>query len=130
MKRRLLARSEKVRADVHRAPTTRDPHKFVKIADVVIVVIVGNAYRMQVRDGKGWLDIGKVFSGTTNESRRDMDARLGEGEKLVAEVRCLYATEDDQLFQPVFVRLRDDRAPAECLRSQLARTSRALHDVE
>lgn len=109
---------------------TQLKHKFVKTADVVLVENVGNAYRMQVKDGKKWLDIGKVFSGTTNESRKEIDARLGDGEKLVAEVRYLYATDDDQLFQPVFVRLRDDKEAADCARSQLQKTSRSLHDVD
>jgi bifunctional non-homologous end joining protein LigD len=109
---------------------TQLKHKFVKSADVVIVENAGNAYRMQVRDGKKWLDVGKVFSGTTNESRRLMDARLGDGERLVAEVRYLYATDDEQLFQPVFVRLRDDKDASECLRSQLTRTSRDVHEVD
>ena len=63
---------------------------------------------------------------TTNESRRLIDERLGEGEKLVAEVRYLYATEDEQLFQPVFVRLRDDKLGKACLRGQLVRTDRTV----
>jgi bifunctional non-homologous end joining protein LigD len=109
---------------------TQLKHKFVKSADVVIIENAGNAYRMQVRDGKKWLDVGKVFSGTTNESRKKIDKHLGNGEKLVAEVRYLYATEDEQLFQPVFVRLRDDKEPTDCLRSQLTKTSRELHDVD
>jgi len=109
---------------------TQLKHKFVKSADVVIVENAGNAYRMQVRDGKKWLDVGKVFSGTTNESRRIIDERLGEGERLVAEVRYLYATDDEQLFQPVFVRLRSDKDASDCLRSQLTKTTRDLHEVE
>ena len=109
---------------------TQLKHKFVKSADVVLVENAGNAYRMQVRDGKKWRDVGKVFSGTTNESRRAIDAELAKGECLVAEVRYLYATEDSQLFQPVFVRLRDDKDMDDCLLAQLSKTSRTIHDVE
>ena len=104
-------------------------HKFVKTADVVLTENVGNAYRMTVYDGKKVCQIGKVFSGTTNDSRQEIDRRLSEGEKLVAEVRYLYATADDQLFQPVFVRLRSDKKPSECFLSQLEKTSRDVHDV-
>jgi ATP-dependent DNA ligase len=104
-------------------------HKFVKTADVVLTENVGNAYRMTVYDGKKVCQIGKVFSGTTNDSRQEIDRRLSEGEKLVAEVRYLYATADDQLFQPVFVRLRSDKKPTECFLSQLEKTSRDVHDV-
>jgi ATP-dependent DNA ligase len=68
--------------------------------------------------------IGKVFAGTTNASRAELDLRLGRGERPVAEVEYLYATEDDQLFQPVFLRLRDDKEPDECTLDQLVRTSR------
>ena len=47
----------------------------------------------------------------------------------IAEVRYLYATDDDQLFQPVFVRLRTDKKATACVLGQLARTSRDVHDV-
>ena len=67
-----------------------------------------------------------MFAGTTNASRKDLDARLAAGEKPVAEVRYLYATDDHQLFQPVFVALRADKLGAACLRDQLVRTDRAV----
>lgn len=99
--------------------------KFVKTADVVITENAGNAYRMAVIGQGGSLqDVGKVFSGTTNELRAALDAALVAGERPVAEVRYLYATETSQLFQPVFVRLRDDKAPEECLLSQLRYTDK------
>lgn len=101
-------------------------HKFIKSADVVIVENAGNAYRMVVHDGKKQLDVGKVFAGTTNESRKELDARLARGETPVAEVKYLYATDDEQLFQPVFVRLRDDKDAKLCVRSQLAKTNRGV----
>lgn len=99
-------------------------HKFVKSADVFVTENAGNAYQMAVfHEGKQRL-VGKVFAGTTNESRRELDALLAAGQRPVAEVRYLYATEDDQLFQPVFAALRDDKAPEDCLLSQLVRTNR------
>ncbi|MEZ4234784.1 MAG: hypothetical protein R3F59_01185 [Myxococcota bacterium] len=101
-------------------------HKFLRTADVLVVENAGNAYRMAVWDGRSLLDVGKVFAGTTNDSRRDLDARLAAGERPVAEVRYLYATKDLQLFQPVFVRLRDDKADAACGRDQLVGTNRAV----
>ena len=63
-----------------------------------------------------------------DESRAELDDRLAAGERPVAEVRYLYATEDEQLYQPVFIRLRDDKDPLECLRSQLEKTRRDVHE--
>ena len=104
-------------------------HKFVKSADVVILENAGNAYRMAVYDGDALRDVGKVFSGTSNESRAELDERLAAGEQPVAEVRYLYATEDEQLYQPVFVRLRDDKDASACLFAQLEKTRRDVHEV-
>lgn len=104
-------------------------HKFIKSADVVIVENAGNAYRMAVYAGERLQDVGKVFSGTTNEIRDLLDARLAAGEPVVAEVRYLYATDDEQLYQPVFVRVRDDKDPRACLHAQLEKTRRDVHEV-
>jgi bifunctional non-homologous end joining protein LigD len=102
-------------------------HKFVKTADVVIVENAGNAYRMIVHDERGGtFDVGRVFAGTTNASRRELDERLARGEQPVCEVKYLYATADDQLYQPVFVRVRDDKEPEACLRTQLKHTDRSV----
>ena len=101
-------------------------HKFVKSADVVIVENAGNAYRMMVYDGGTPFEVGKVFAGTTNATRKTLDAALASGERPVCEVKYLYATDDHQLFQPVFVRVRDDKRAAECARAQLARTCRTV----
>ena len=104
--------------------------KFISSADVVIVENAGNAYRMQVfHEGKPF-DVGKVFSGTTNESRAFIDAALGKGKRLVAEVRYLYATDDSQLFQPIFVRVRSDKPKKDCLLAQLKATNRAIVDSD
>jgi len=141
-KRALFARLEKERAEgvvfkrVDAPYTPGRPasggaqlkYKFVKSADVFITENAGNAYQMAVfHEGKQRL-VGKVFAGTTNESRKELDALLGAGEQPVAEVRYLYATEDDQLFQPVFAALRDDKAPEDCLLGQLVRTNREVAD--
>jgi bifunctional non-homologous end joining protein LigD len=106
--------------------TTQRKLKFVKSADVVIVENAGNAYRMVVYDGKSQFDCGKVFAGTTNASRKLLDAALGRGERPVCEVKYLYATDDHQLYQPVFVRQRDDKAAKECVRGQLLVTCRKV----
>ena len=114
--------------------------KFTKSADVVLVENAGNAYRMVVKDPaakKGhkaqqqqWFDVGKVFSGTTNESRAAIDKVLASGGRVVAEVRYLYATADFQLFQPVLQRLRDDKEPDECGKDQLVQTNKDVHTVD
>jgi bifunctional non-homologous end joining protein LigD len=104
-------------------------HKFVKSADVVVVENAGNAYRMIVHDSRGKsVDVGRVFAGTTNASRKELDERLARSERPVCEVKYLYATDDDQLYQPVFVRIRDDKDDDACLLSQLAHTSRDVVD--
>ena len=100
--------------------------KFLKSADVVILENAGNAYLMAVYDGKKLFEIGKVFAGTTNASRKALDSALARGERPVCEVRYLYATDDHQLFQPVFVSPREDKAAKECLRAQLVTTSRKV----
>ncbi len=105
---------------------TQRKHKFNKSADVVVLENAGNAYRMAVYDGRQLFDVGKVFAGTTNASRKLLDAALGRGEQPVCEVRYLYATDDHQLFQPVFVQTRDDKPATACLRSQLIGTSRKV----
>ncbi|HEY5920584.1 MAG TPA: WGR domain-containing protein [Kofleriaceae bacterium] len=108
----------------HGRVATQRKYKFIKSADVVIVENVGNAYRMAVYDGRKLFEIGKVFAGTTNASRQDLDARLATGQHVVAEVRYLYATDDHQLFQPVFVAIRDDKVASACVRAQLVRAGR------
>jgi|HubBroStandDraft_6_1064221.scaffolds.fasta_scaffold22472_5 bifunctional non-homologous end joining protein LigD len=106
--------------------TTQRKYKFVKSADVIIVENAGNAYRMCVYDGGKLFEVGRVFAGTTNASRADLNARLGRGEKPVAEVKYLYATDDHQLFQPVFVALRTDKVAKACTRAQLVETDRRV----
>ncbi|HET9993505.1 MAG TPA: WGR domain-containing protein [Kofleriaceae bacterium] len=106
--------------------TTQRKYKFLNSADVMIVENAGNAYRMCVWDGRTLFDCGRVFAGTTNASRKELDARLARGDKPVAEVKYLYATDDHQLFQPVFVQLREDKLAASCLRDQLVRTDRTV----
>jgi len=105
---------------------TQRKHKFIKSADVVIIENAGNAYRMAVFDGKKLVECGKVFAGTTNVSRAELDLALGSGKRPICEVRYLYATDDHVLFQPVFVRIRDDKTAAQCMRSQLLQTCRTV----
>jgi bifunctional non-homologous end joining protein LigD len=105
-------------------------YKFIKGADVFITTNAGNAYQMAVYADGVLREVGKVFAGTTNESRRQLDAQLAAGERPVAEVRYLYATDDDLLFQPTFVQIRDDKEPEECLFSQLKHTNKAASPAE
>ena len=65
-------------------------------------------------------EVGKMYSGTTNEVRKKLDKMLSKKETVIAEVRYLYATKDSILFQPVFVRLRKDKSLSDCVLSQLA----------
>jgi len=44
----------------------------------------------------------------------------------VVEVRYLYATKDHKLYQPVFMRLRDDKVPEECTTEGLQYTDRKV----
>jgi bifunctional non-homologous end joining protein LigD len=108
--------------------TTQVKCKFVAAADVLIVENAGNAYRMQVYEKGTLRDVGNVFSGTTNESRAALDAQLAKGKKVVAEVRYLYATDSMNLFQPVFVRARTDKAEKDCVIDQLKQTNRDVVD--
>lgn len=105
---------------------TQRKYKLVKTADVVLLSNAGNAYQMAVYDGAALFEVGKVFAGTTNASRKELDALLSAGKQPVAEVKYLYATEDEQLFQPVFVRIRTDKAAKACVRAQLEKTNRAV----
>lgn len=102
-------------------------HKFIKSCDVIITENAGNAYTMVVLDNGKRFVVGKVFAGTTNESRKELDSLLADGEEPVCEVQYLYATDDDQLYQPVFVRLRTDKGGAGCTRAQLKKTNKAVH---
>jgi bifunctional non-homologous end joining protein LigD len=106
--------------------TTQRKLKFIKSADVIILENAGNAYLMAVYDGKKLFECGKVFSGTTNASRKLLDAALGRGEKPICEVQYLYASTDHQLYQPVFVRTRDDKPAKQCVRGQLLETCRKV----
>ncbi len=56
-------------------------YKFVKTADVIITENVGNAYQMAVMEAGTLRTIGKVFAGTTNDSRAELDRRLGSGDR-------------------------------------------------
>jgi bifunctional non-homologous end joining protein LigD len=100
--------------------------KFIKSADVIILENAGNAYQMAVYDGKKLFACGKVFAGTTNADRKALDAALGRRERPICEVQYLYATDDHQLFQPKFVRVRDDKPAKDCVRDQLLTTCRTV----
>jgi bifunctional non-homologous end joining protein LigD len=105
---------------------TQLKYKFIKTADVFLTENAGNAYQMAIFHAGEVREVGKVFAGTTNQSRKLIDELISSGERPVAEVQYLYATDDDILFQPVFVQLRDDKDPEECTLDQLVRTNREV----
>jgi ATP-dependent DNA ligase len=82
---------------------------------------------MAVYEGAKLREIGKVYTGTTEGDRADLKKALAKG-PIVAEVRYLYATDGDILFQPVFVRRRSDKSATECGLGQLVRTNREVED--
>lgn len=100
------------------------------------------ALHLAVREGDGWVYIGRAGSGFTDAQLREIHERLEPGirpgppfkgppvtgpvpegaehtwvdPELVAEVRYTEVTPDGLLRHPVFVRLREDRRPEECTR--------------
>ncbi len=87
-----------------------------------------------VRQGNAWLHAGSVGSGFDQRGREDLRARLDAARplqaavvgapkgaivwvepELVAEVRYKEWTRGGHLRHPVFLRLREDKAPEECL---------------
>jgi bifunctional non-homologous end joining protein LigD len=103
--------------------------KFTKTADVFLTGFDGKAYQMAVKDADGnTREVGRVYTGTTVGEREKLDILLQNQQIPVIEVRYLYATEADILFQPVYVRLRNDKLPVECRIDQLVRTNREIED--
>jgi ATP-dependent DNA ligase len=89
----------------------------------------GTSYQMAVKDEAGNdREIGRVYTGTTAGERKKLDTILQRGNRPVVEVRYLYATDGDILFQPVYVRERTDKTANECQFSQLVRTNREIDD--
>jgi bifunctional non-homologous end joining protein LigD len=107
---------------------TQLKYKFVKTADVALIANAGNAYQMAVWHRGKTREVGKVFAGTTNATRKQIDDLIADGETPIAVVEYLYATDDDILFQPVFLQLRDDKELKECLLDQLVHTNREAHE--
>lgn len=107
---------------------TQLKYKFVKTADVALIANAGNAYQMAVWHKGKPREVGKVFAGTTNATRKTIDELIANGDPPIATVEYLYATDDDILFQPVFLSLREDKVFEECLLSQLIRTNREAHE--
>jgi bifunctional non-homologous end joining protein LigD len=94
------------------------------------------ALHLAVRDGEGYRYVGRVGTGFSDRQLGDLRDRLGAGRRespaatgevpkgrdhvwtnpaIVCEVRYKEWTEGGQLRQPVFLRLRDDKKPEECL---------------
>lgn len=106
--------------------------KFTKTADVILTKWTGKAYQMAVfdHDTRKLVEIGKVYTGTDEGERKVIDKMLTAGGDVVAEVRYLYATEGNIMFQPVFVRLRKDKASSECVLKQLVKTNKKIDEDE
>lgn len=65
------------------------------------------------KDGK-IVEIGRVASGLTDAIREDMAINSNNYIDHVVEVECMSTTKDGALRHPVFVRMRDDKAPEDC----------------
>lgn len=106
-------------------PGKRSTHmlkaKFTKTADCVILQVR--------REGKlssavGLFDNGTLVDvGSIKMTDRDLD-RTKPGD--VVEVRYLYATKDQRLYQPVFLKFRNDKHPTECTIDQLQYTNKQV----
>ena len=94
-------------------------YKCLQSADVILAGRNGTkaSVCMAVRNGGGEVRVGSV-----TVLGRALWAAIEPG--MVAEVRYLYATEYDQLFQPCIVRLRDDKPACDCTLDQLVRPNK------
>jgi bifunctional non-homologous end joining protein LigD len=96
------------------------------------------ALHLAVRDGVGYRYVGRVGTGFSDRQLEDLRSRLDAGRRnspaatgalptgrdhvftnpeIVCEVRYKEWTAKGQLRQPVFLRLRDDKKPEECVAS-------------
>jgi bifunctional non-homologous end joining protein LigD len=94
------------------------------------------ALHLAVRDGDGYRYVGRVGTGFSDRQLNDLRVRLEAGRRekpaatgalptgrdhvwtnpeIVCEVRYKEWTDGGQLRQPVFLRLRDDKKPEECV---------------
>lgn len=96
--------------------------KYVKTADVVVTTVgrLGkNSVAISVYDDLGNLeDVGAC----TVQPKMLGLLRVGD----VIEVRYLYATDENKLFQPAFIRKRDDKSAGECTLDQLEYTDKSV----
>lgn len=85
--------------------------KFVATASVRVAAVNGKrSVAVELLDGQTWAPVGNV----TIPPNRDVPA-VGD----VVEVRYLYAIAGGSLFQPVYLGVRDDIEPGECVVGQL-----------
>lgn len=104
--------------------------KFTKTADVFLTGWDGKAFQMAVKEKGSTREVGRVYTGSTETERQSLRDALDNGEVPVCEVRYLYATDGDILFQPVYVRRRTDKKPGDCKLEQLVRTNRSTDGDE
>lgn len=60
------------------------------------------------------VEVGRVASGFTDAMREDMALNPDKYLNHVVEVECMSTTKDGALRHPVFVKMRDDKAPEDC----------------
>lgn len=98
--------------------------KFVKTLDAVVLETW--------REGKASMSLGLVQGG---KALVEVGAVNMQGKPLndikpgdVAEIRYLYATDDNRLYQPAFMRIRHDKPPLDCTMDQLQYTDKEVID--
>lgn len=98
--------------------------KFTYTADVIVTELgrdgKDNAVLSMVREDDA--EVSLVEVGAASTLGKPFTLRVGD----VVEVRFLYATADDRLYQPRLVRLREDKHPRECTRDQLQYASKGV----
>jgi bifunctional non-homologous end joining protein LigD len=112
----------KLHTSPYRSGRTKDwvKLKFTRTTDVVIM-------EMNRKDKAEAVTVGVYADGTLQEvgGLRIAGKHLPfVAEGYVVEVRYLYLTEDNKLYQPTFVRVRNDKSPTSCTKETLMLESR------
>jgi bifunctional non-homologous end joining protein LigD len=97
--------------------------KFTNTADVIV-----HEVRAQGRNNCTFrlFDHGALVAAGSCSLEARPDVNPGD----VIEVRYLYASNEGLLYQPVMLRIRDDKSPGECTVDQLHYTDRTVLDLE
>jgi ATP-dependent DNA ligase len=111
--------------------------KFLKSVDCIVVPAANgkrafDCYVYEELGGANTVCIGSVASGVKDSDMEELKNLTASGEKVVAEVRYLYATGEGkttkgmQLYQSAFLRFRDDKDYDECTIDQLVQTNKEV----